>query len=49
VTEWLERHGEEAIVASYQRRYADADPATEAVLEAFLQESVVAALDDSQS
>jgi hypothetical protein len=27
VAEWLARHGEAAVVESYQRRYATADPA----------------------
>lgn len=32
VSEWLARHGEDAVVESYRRRYADADPDHDALV-----------------
>lgn len=46
VAEWLDRHGEEAIVASYRRRYATPDPEHDALIEGMLRSSVAAAIND---
>ena len=48
VAEWLKRHGEEAIVESYRRRYADPDSAHDELLDKFAAFSVVACLADSE-
>ena len=46
VAEWLNRHGEEAIVESYRRRYADADSTHDALLDQLAAFSVAACLAD---
>lgn len=48
VAEWVERHDEEAIVESYRRRYAEPDPAHDALVEALssYSASVILAEDD---
>ena len=47
VSEWLHRHGEEAIVDSYRRRYAEPDAGADALLEAIAAFSVAACLTDT--
>jgi Arc/MetJ-type ribon-helix-helix transcriptional regulator len=44
VREWLDRHGEEAIVASYQRRYGEPDAEHDAFVAALSSFSVAACL-----
>jgi Arc/MetJ-type ribon-helix-helix transcriptional regulator len=44
VREWLDRHGEEAIAASYQRRYAHPDADHDALVAALSSFSVAACL-----
>lgn len=44
VAEWLARHGEEAIVASYRGRYVEVDPSHEALVGAVSAFSVAAVL-----
>ena len=48
VAEWLKRHGEEAIVESYRRRYADPDSAHDELLDKFAAFSVAACLAHSE-
>lgn len=47
VAEWLDRHGEDAIVESYRRRYAVSDPDHEQIIESLAAFSVAACLADS--
>ncbi len=49
VTEWLDRHSEEAIVASYRRAYAEPDPEHEALLEALSAHSARVILSDDDA
>ena len=44
VREWLDRHGEEAIAASYRRRYAQRDAEQDALVAALSSFSVAACL-----
>lgn len=44
VSEWLRRHGEEAIIASYRQRYADAEEGHEDLLANIAAFSVAACL-----
>ena len=44
VSEWLSRHGEEAIVASYQRRYRQVDPLHDDLVAALSSFSIAACL-----
>jgi Arc/MetJ-type ribon-helix-helix transcriptional regulator len=44
VREWLDRHGEDAIAASYQRRYGRPDPDHDALIAALSSFSVAACL-----
>jgi len=44
VNEWLARHGEAAITASYERRYRQPDDAHEALITALSSFSVAACL-----
>ncbi|RIK09066.1 MAG: hypothetical protein DCC49_07580 [Acidobacteria bacterium] len=44
VSEWLSRHGEEAIVESYRRRYAESEQGHEALLADIASFSVAACL-----
>jgi Arc/MetJ-type ribon-helix-helix transcriptional regulator len=46
VAEWLDRHGEEAIVASYRKRYATPDPEHDALVAAMLRSSIEAATEE---
>ena len=48
VSEWLRRHGEDAIVESYRRRYADSDSSHDALLERVAAFSIAACLADSE-
>jgi len=48
VSEWLDRHGEDAIVESYRRRYADSDSAHDELLEKVAAFSVAACLADAE-
>ena len=48
VAEWLNRHGEDAIVESYRRRYAEPDPAHDELIEQIASFSVAACLADSE-
>ncbi len=48
VAEWLARHGEEAIVDSYRRRYAEPDPAHDELIARIAAFSVAACLADSE-
>lgn len=47
VGDWLNQHGEEAIVESYRRRYAEPDTAHEAVIADLTEFSVAACLADT--
>ncbi len=47
VSEWLDRHAEDAIVESYRRRYAESDPAGQELLEKIAAFSVAACLADT--
>lgn len=47
VAEWLDRHGEDAIVESYRRRYAAPDPDHDQIIEGLAAFSVAACLADS--
>jgi len=49
VSEWLERHGEEAIAASYRSRYATPDPEHGALLNALAGYSARVILEDDRS
>ncbi|MFH2073607.1 MAG: hypothetical protein ABIJ75_12235 [Actinomycetota bacterium] len=44
VAEWLKRHGEEGIVESYRRRYADPDSAHDELLDKLAAFSVASCL-----
>ena len=44
VTEWLARHGEDAIIASYQRRYEQPDDTHDALVASLSSFSVAACL-----
>ena len=46
VAEWLDRHGEEAIVASYRRAYAAPDPEHDALVAAIGEYSLRASLSE---
>jgi hypothetical protein len=46
--EWLVRHGDDAIVESYRRRYGDPEPARDAVIEKLAAFSVAACLADCE-
>ena len=48
VREWLGRHGEEAIAASYQRRYGTPDPEHDALVAALSNFSVAACLANAE-
>lgn len=48
VGEWLARHEEDAIVASYRRRYADPDPQADQLLAELAAFSVAACLADDR-
>lgn len=48
VAEWLDRHGEEAIVESYRRRYAAPDAAHDQLIEKVAAFSLAACLADSE-
>ncbi len=48
VAEWLDRHGENAIVESYRRRYRELDPSHDELLERLASFSVSACLADSE-
>jgi len=47
VSEWLQRHGEDAIVESYRRRYADSGSGRDELLERVAAFSVAACLADN--
>lgn len=49
VGEWLARHGEEAIVASYRKRYATPDPEHDALIDALAGYSARVILDGDGS
>ncbi|MGH9054526.1 MAG: ribbon-helix-helix domain-containing protein [Acidimicrobiales bacterium] len=49
VKEWLAAHGEDAIAASYRRRYAEADPGHDALVAAVAKVSINACLADDES
>lgn len=44
VSEWLARHGEDAIIASYQRRYEQPDETHDALVASLASFSVAACL-----
>ena len=46
VAEWLERHGEAAIVDSYRRRYSESDRADDDLMEKIAAFSISACLAD---
>lgn len=48
VSEWLQRHGEDAIVESYRRRYADSDPGHDELLERVAAFSIAVCLADNE-
>jgi Arc/MetJ-type ribon-helix-helix transcriptional regulator len=48
VAEWLARHGEDAIVESYRRRYAESDPAHDDLIEKLVAFSLAACLADAE-
>lgn len=48
VREWLDRHGEEAIAASYQRRYGQPDADHDALVAALSSFSVAACLANAE-
>jgi len=48
VREWLQRHGEEEIAASYRRRYAATDPGHDALVSDLAAFSVAACLAASE-
>lgn len=48
VDEWLARHGEDAIAASYQRRYGEPDVEHDALVAALSSFSVAACLADAE-
>lgn len=48
VSEWLDRHGENAIVESYRRRYAGPDPAHDELIEKIAAFSIAACLAESE-
>jgi len=48
VHEWLDRHGEEAIVQSYQRRYGQPDAEHDALVAALSSFSVAACLANAE-
>lgn len=48
VLEWLARHGEEAIVQSYQRRYGQPDAEHDAIVAALSSFSIAACLANAE-
>ncbi|MGH8908493.1 MAG: hypothetical protein ACRD0K_18825 [Egibacteraceae bacterium] len=48
VAEWLARHGEEAILESYRRRYAEPDPAHDELTARIAAFSAAACLADTE-
>jgi hypothetical protein len=48
VAEWLDRHGEVAIVESYRRRYSAPDPGHDQIIGSLAAFSVAACLADSE-
>lgn len=48
VAEWLERHGEDAIVESYRRRYAAPDSDHDELIQGIAAFSLAACLADSE-
>ncbi len=48
VREWLARHAEESIVASYRRAYDEQDEAHQRLLDAIASHSVAAVLTDAE-
>lgn len=48
VGEWLERHGEEGIIASYRRRYGRTEPHDQETIAALAAFSVAACLADEE-
>jgi Arc/MetJ-type ribon-helix-helix transcriptional regulator len=48
VAEWLDRHGEDAIIESYRRRYADSASADDELLDELAAFSVAACLADTE-
>lgn len=48
VADWLSRHGEEAIIESYRRRYAEPGTAHDAVIADLAAFSVAACLADTE-
>lgn len=48
VAEWLDRHGEEAIVESYRRRYGSVDPARDQLMQKLAAFSIAACLSDAE-
>ncbi|MBM3695437.1 MAG: ribbon-helix-helix protein, CopG family [Actinobacteria bacterium] len=48
VSEWLQRHGEAAIVESYRRRYAESEPGHDELMERLAAFSVAACLADNE-
>jgi len=48
VSEWLQRHGEDAIVESYRRRYGDADVSHDELIDRLAAFSVAACLADNE-
>ena len=49
VREWLQRHGEDAIVASYSNRYGPSDQSHDDLIAAIAQFSVAACLGDGRN
>ncbi len=48
VAEWLRRHGEDAIVESYARRYGTPDPGHDQLVEDLAAFSIAACLADAE-
>jgi Arc/MetJ-type ribon-helix-helix transcriptional regulator len=48
VREWLDRHGEDAIVASYRRRYGDRDPDHDQLVATMSSFSIAACLANAE-
>jgi len=48
VAEWLDRHGEEAIVESYRRRYGAPEPDQDELMEKLAAFSIAACLADAE-